>query len=429
MTDLNASIPTLRGLIALSPIIIFAALYLGISLAAGDFYAMPLSLAFVTASVWAVAIGFRKGTLHDRITVMSKTAGSPNIVGMIWIFILAGAFASLASVTGAVDATVALALRYLPGELMIPGLFAAACFISLSIGTSVGTVVALTPLAVELATECGGNIGLLIATVLGGAFFGDNLSFISDTTIAATRSQGVPMNAKFKANLAIVLPAALITLCVYVFIGFEVNDYTPSGGVDVWLVMPYLLVLILAIMGVNVNIVLVCGILASLTVGLLSGLELSSMAKAMAGGIDAMGDLIIVTLLAAGMLGLIKYYGGIDWLLSAMTRHVHGSRGAKATMLLLVGTVNACTANNTVAIITVGGISSDISRKFGIAPARTASILDTGSCIVQCLIPYGAQTLLATGMANISPAAPWPYLYYPWALLACVIFTVLFRRG
>ena len=202
----------MKGITALSPIFVFAALYLGVSLAAGDFYAMPLSLAFVAASVWAVVIGRRHGTLASRIELFSRAAGSTNILGMVWIFILAGAFASLASGIGSIEATVNLALRYLPCEFMVPGLFVAACFISMSIGTSVGTVVALTPLAVEIAAESGGNVSLLVATLLGGAFFGDNLSFISDTTIAATRSQGVPMNAKFKANLALVLPAAVVTL-------------------------------------------------------------------------------------------------------------------------------------------------------------------------------------------------------------------------
>lgn len=427
--EFSANITARQGLMALSPIFVFAALYLGISLAASDFYAMPLSLAFVAASVWAVVIGRRSGTLASRIETFSRSAGTTNIVGMIWIFILAGAFAALASGMGAIDATVHLALRYLPCGFLVPGLFVAACFISLSIGTSVGTVVALTPLAVELAAESGGNVSLLVATLLGGAFFGDNLSFISDTTIAATRSQGVPMNAKFKANLAIVLPAAVMALGVYVFMGAQVEDFTPEGNTNVWLVLPYLLVIAMAVMGINVNIVLVAGIVSALVIGVAGGVSISAMVKAMGTGIEGMGGLIVVTLLASGMLGLIKHYGGIEWLLAAMTRHVRGSRGAKATMLALVGAVNACTANNTVAIITVGSISRDIARRFGVAPARAASILDTGSCIVQCLIPYGAQTLLATGLAGISPAAPWPYLYYPWALLLCVAATVVLRRN
>ena len=416
----------MKGITALSPIFVFAALYLGVSLAAGDFYAMPLSLAFVAASVWAVVIGRRHGTLASRIELFSRAAGSTNILGMVWIFILAGAFASLASGIGSIEATVNLALRYLPCEFMVPGLFVAACFISMSIGTSVGTVVALTPLAVEIAAESGGNVSLLVATLLGGAFFGDNLSFISDTTIAATRSQGVPMNAKFKANLALVLPAAVVTLAVYILVASRIDDYTPATAGNYWLVIPYMVVIVMAVLGINVNIVLTAGIATALAIGAACGTPVGAMARAMGEGIDGMGSLIVVTLLAAGMLGLIKAYGGIDWLLAVMTRRVRGSRGAKATMLMAA--VNACTANNTVAIITVGSISRGIADRFGISRARAASILDTGSCIVQCLIPYGAQTLLATGMAGISPAAPWPYLYYPWALVVCVLAAIAFRR-
>ena len=416
------------GLLALSPVLVFAGLYLGISLAAGDFYVMPLSVSFVAASVWAVAIGRRRDTLSMRIAEFSRAAGSTNIIGMIWIFILAGAFASLASAVGAIEATVSLALRFIPSDFIIPGLFVAACFISLSVGTSVGTVVALTPLAVEIAGESGMAAALPVAALLGGAFFGDNLSFISDTTIAATRSQGVPMNAKFKANFAIVLPAAIVTLAIYVVTGSGAAEYVAAESQPVIRVVPYVAVIVMALMGLNVNVVLVTGIVLTAVLGAVSGTPASAMAKAMGDGIDGMGDLIVVTLLAAGMLGLIKAYGGIDWLLRVMTRGVNGPRGAGLTMLLLVGAVNACTANNTVAIITVGSLSRDIARRFHVDPARAASILDTGSCIVQCLIPYGAQTLLATGLAGISPVAPWPYLYYPWALLVCVLAYTLVRQ-
>lgn len=409
------------GLLALSPVIVFAALYLGISLAAGDFYAMPLSLAFVAAGVWAVIIGHGRDSLAARIETFSRAAGSTNILGMVWIFILAGAFAALAGSVGAIEATVSLALSYVPGPFMVPGLFVAACFISMSIGTSVGTIVALTPLAVEIGHESGVDVALLVAALLGGAFFGDNLSFISDTTIAATRSQSVPMNAKFRANIAIVLPAAIIALVVYIAVGANCGPFVPAPAGPAVLVLPYVAVIVMALMGINVNIVLTAGIVLTLLLGAACGTAPAAMARAMGEGIEGMGGLIVVTLLAAGVLGLIKAYGGIDWLLSSLTARVHGRRGARLTLLLLVATVNACTANNTVAIITVGDMARAISSRFGLSPARVASILDTGSCIVQCLIPYGAQTLLATGLASISPAAPWPYLYYPWALLACVV--------
>ena len=380
----------------------------------------------------AVAL-YRGRPLKERINEFSRAAGHDNILFMIWIFTLAGSFAALAKGIGAIDATVDLTLRLFPSTFILPGIFVAACFISMSIGTSVGTVVALVPLVVELAGGTGsGDVALFVATVMGGAFFGDNLSFISDTTIAATRSQGCQMADKFRANIRIVVPAALITLAVYIALGSNIDIPAPdlTATPDYLLVIPYLLIIALALAGINVTVVLALGIVAASVIGLThTEIGLLQQFRLMGDGIDSMGQLIIITLLAAGMLGLIKAYGGIDWMLGAMTRHVSGSRGAKATMLLLVGAVNACTANNTVAIITVGSISRGIAERFGIARARAASILDTGSCIVQCLIPYGAQTLLATGMAGISPAEPWPWLYYPWALLICVVAAIVLRRN
>lgn len=417
---------TAKGLLSLSPIVVFLVLYPITSLIIGDFYKVPLTVAFIGAS----ACGFltsRSLTFAGRVEAFSHAAGSPNIIYMVWIFILAGAFSSLADHTGAISATVNLTLRFLPYELLIPGLFLAACFISLSIGTSVGTVVALTPLAVEIAAEGGGDVALFVATVLGGAFFGDNLSFISDTTIAATRSQNVAMNAKFKANLVIVLPAAVVTLLVYVFIGAGVDDFTPAAEDNYFLILPYLLIIALALAGINVIIVLAAGITASAGIALLSGFSLLDLAGFTGDGIDSMGSLIIITLLSAGMLGLVKATGGINWLLEVMTRRVKSQRGAKAVIASLVSVVNICTANNTVAILTVGSLSRKISDRYHIGGARTASLLDTCSCIVQCLIPYGAQTLLAVGMAGISPAAPWPYLYYPWALGLGVIAMILYK--
>ncbi len=423
----NNHLTTAKGLLSLSPIVVFLILYPITSLLIGDFYKVPLTVAFIGASAWGFLTA-RHLTFSQRVEAFSRSAGSSNIIYMVWIFILAGAFSSLAEHTGAISATVNLTLLFLPYELLIPGLFLAACFISLSIGTSVGTVVALTPLAIEIAAEGGGDVALFVATVLGGAFFGDNLSFISDTTIAATRSQNVAMNAKFKANLVIVLPAAIVTLIVYVFIGAGVEDFTPAAEDNYFLILPYLLIIALAIAGVNVIIVLAAGITASTVIALMSGFTLLDLAGFTGEGIDSMGSLIIITLLSAGMLGLVKTTGGIDWLLEIMTRHVRSSRGAKAVIASLVSVVNVCTANNTVAILTVGPLSRKISERYDIGGARTASLLDTCSCIVQCLLPYGAQTLLAVGMAGISPAAPWPYLYYPWALGIGVIAMILYRH-
>ena len=415
-----------RGLVALSPIVVFLMLYLVVSLVIGDFYKMPLSVALLVASMWGVAIFTRGGSLLDRIEVFSRAAGHSNILYMIWIFVLAGAFASVAKEIGAIDATVGLTLKFFPAQYIVPALFVAACFISLSIGTSVGTVVALTPLAVEMASAAGGNVAFYVAVVLGGAFFGDNLSFISDTTIAATRSQGCAMADKFKTNLWIALPAALITLGIYVAITFSAPGEAVVSSGEPWLVVPYLIVLVTAILGLNVTIVLSLGVASALIIGLTRGFDIITLFGFMGTGIDSMGDLIIVTLLAAGMLGVIKAAGGIQYLLQILTSRVSGQRGAQACMAVLVGLVNLCTANNTVAIITVGGISREISERFGVDPRKAASLLDSCSCIVQSLIPYGAQTLLASSLAGIAPAAPFPYLYYPWALAVMVVLSIVF---
>lgn len=416
-----------EGLWALSPIVVFLGLYLGVSLYLNDFYSMPIAVALLVASIWALLI-YRGCPLLQRIEVFSREAGNGNVLYMIWIFILAGGFATLADRTGAVEATVVMSMHLLPAEFIIPGLFIAACFISMAIGTSVGTVVALTPLAVELSGEIGGNLSFFIAVCLSGAFFGDNLSFISDTTIAATRTQNCRMNEKFKANIVIVLPAALMTLCIYLFGTFPINVPEVLPEVNMWLVVPYIAVIVLAIAGLNVTLTLITGIVLALLVAISQGTPVLELMGFIGEGIDGMGNLIIITLLASGMLGIIKAAGGIGYLLRLLSNSMRGSRGAQGVIVALVAIVNLCTANNTVAILTVGSISKDISERFGIAPRKAASLLDTGSCFVQCLIPYGAQTLFATTLAGISPTAPWSYLYYPWLLLMCLVISIVVRR-
>jgi len=419
-------IPARRGLLAISPILVFLFFYLAVSVIIGDFYKMPIAVALLLGSAWAVVIMHGK-PLSERVEIFSRDAGSSNVMYMVWIFILAGAFAALAREIGAIEATVHLALRFLPVEMLIPGLFAAACFISLAIGTSVGTVVALTPLAVELAQSESGNVPFFVAVVLGGAFFGDNLSFISDTTIAATRTQGCRMRDKFRVNLWIALPAAVASLILYVILGVRLPDMASLSGSNPLLVAPYLLIILLALAGLNVTVVLSIGIVVAIILGLCTGHDIISLFGFMGRGIDSVGQLIIITLLAAGMLGLIKAAGGIDYILQVLTRRIRGPRGAQAGIALVVGLVNLCTANNTVAIITVGQLASSLSKRFGVDPRKAASLLDTSSCIVQSLIPYGAQTLLATSLASISPVATWPYLYYPWALAVFLILSVVFR--
>lgn len=417
--------PVWRGWLALSPVAVFLGMYLVISIAIGDFYKMPLSVALLVASAWSIVI-LRGKSLSRRIDTFSRAAGHSNILYMIWIFILAGSFAALAREIGAVDATVNFTLRFFPPQLIVPALFIASCFISLSIGTSVGTVVALTPLAVDMAAASGASLPFYVAVVLGGAFFGDNLSFISDTTIAATRTQGCDMADKFKANLWICLPAALITLLVYLFLSRDTRPVEITDHADPVLIIPYLVVLGCAVVGINVTIVLGLGTLAAFILGLCYGRDVMDLFGFMGSGITSMGELIIVTLLAAGMLGAIRAAGGIDFLLRILTRKVSGLRGAQACIAILVALVNLCTANNTVAIITVGEIAKDISDRYGVNPRKSASLLDSCSCIVQCLIPYGAQTLLAASLAGIAPAAPFRYLFYPWALALMVILSIIF---
>lgn len=424
--DFNKDIPAGRGILALSPVGVFLIMYVVVSVVIGDFYKMPIAVALVVASVWAVLI-YTGHRLVERIEVFSRAAGHANIMYMLWIFILAGAFASLAREIGAVEATVSLTLRFLPVGMLVPGIFIAACLISVSIGTSVGTVVALAPLAVEMAQAGGGNVAFYVAVVLGGAFFGDNLSFISDTTIAATRSQGVNMADKFRTNLKLALPAALVTLALYIFMGHNAREIIVEDSGHALMVIPYIVVIATAVAGINVTVVLSLGIISAMLLGLSEGYGFIEMFGFLGAGIDSMGNLIIITLLSAGMLGVIRAAGGINYLLQCLTKRVRGTRGAQGCIALLVSLVNLCTANNTVAIITTGSIAREIGHRYGVDPRKSASLLDTCSCIVQCLIPYGAQTLLATSLADISPAAPFPYLYYPWALAVMVVISVLVK--
>ena len=414
-------------MLALSPFLIFMVVYLVGSLIAGDFYELPLTVAFLVASAYAIAIT-PKIKLRERINIFSRGAGDENIMLMIWIFVLAGAFATAASKMGAIDATVNLTLRLLPASMLLPGLFLAACFISLSIGTSVGTVVALTPVAVGIAEQTGCSLPMIVALVVGGAFFGDNLSFISDTTIVATQTQGCKMNDKFKANIWLAAPAAILVLVAYIFIGqgVHVPEYLPA--VEWYKVIPYVAVLVMAIIGVNVLIVLFIGILLAGVIGILTGsFNTIGWMGAMGEGIMGMSELIIVTLLAGGMLALIRHNGGIDYLIRALTIRIRGKRGAKFTIALLVILADMCTANNTIALVTVGPMAREIADKYGIDRRISASLLDTFSCFTQGLLPYGAQLLMAAGLAKITPFEIIGYLYYPIALGAMAVLGIIFN--
>lgn len=415
------------GLWALSPLVVFLCLYLVTSLVAGDFYKVPITVAFVVASAYAMLIT-RKMKLSERLDRFSAGAAHKNIMLMIWIFVLAGAFAASAKAMGAVDATVNLTLRILPDNLLLPGIFLASCFISLAIGTSVGTIVALVPVAAGIADQTGLAVPLMTAVVVGGAFFGDNLSFISDTTIAATRTQECDMRDKFKVNSMIVVPAAVVVTLLYLYESWSLQIPSQTEPVAWIKVIPYLVVLGTALAGMNVMIVLVLGLVFAGGIGLLTGcFGIFDWFGSMGSGITDMGQLIIVTLLAGGMLELIRVGGGIDYVITRLTRRVHNKRGAELSIAALVSIANCCTANNTIAIITVGPIAKGIADRFGVDLRKSASILDTFSCFVQGLIPYGAQLLMAAGLTALSPLDIMRYLYYPVLMGVFALLSILFR--
>ena len=423
-------IDTSRGLLALSPIIVLLTIYLAGSIIAGDFYRIPITTAFIVASIYAVAIT-RGTTLDERIEHFSKGAANTRIMYMIWIFVLAGAFAALAKAMGAVDATVQLTLNFIPSNYLPAGIFIAACFISLSIGTSVGTIVALTPVVTELATKMECSTSWLVAIVVGGAFFGDNLSFISDTTIAATQTQGCSMRSKFRTNIRLVMPAAVITLLLYAFSGNGIKEIdTASITLEEGLkCIPYLTVIVCALAGVNVLLVLIIGIVIAGGMGLFSGaVDGISIFTEMGNGIMGMTELILVTMLAGGLLEVVRINGGIDYLIRIVTMRMRSRRAAEFAITALTALANICTANNTIAILTVGDISRDISKKFGIQPRRAASLMDTTSCFVQGIIPYGAQLLMASGLAKVSPLEIIPSLYYPMCIGVMIVVSILIKR-
>lgn len=417
----------MKGFKALSPLLLFIILYLITSIVAGDFYKVPITVAFLLSSIFGIAVT-GKQPLKQRIEAYSRGAGTGDMMLMLWIFILAGAFASSAKQMGSIDATVNLTLHVLPSSMLLPGLFLAACFISLSIGTSVGTIVALTPIATGIAHSTGADVPMMTAVVVGGSFFGDNLSFISDTTVVATSTQGCKMSDKFRVNSFIAVPAALIVLVIYILTANDVQAPTHIPNVEVVKVIPYIVVLLIAILGLNVTAVLTLGLLLTGIIGILDGsYNLYSWFGAMGSGILGMSELIIITMMAGGLLEIVRMNGGIDCIIRVLTRHIHGKRGAEASIGALVALVDVCTANNTVAIITVGKIAKQIGDRFGVDNRKCASLLDTFSCWIQGIIPYGAQMLMAAGLAKLNPIEIVPFLYYPFVLFAVAIMCIVFR--
>lgn len=426
-----------KGLLALSPLFLLIVLIVAFTVYSVDSShqdtSLSLTVAFMISSIYAVAISGGM-PVRKRVDTYSKGAGANNLMLMLWIYVLAGSFAASAKAMGAVDATVNLALSILPASMILPGLFLAACFISVSIGTSVGTVVALVPIAAGLAHSMDANVGMMTAIIVGGAYFGDNLSFISDTTVVATQTQNCKMSDKFKVNSMIVVPAAVLVLIAYSVMGIGLQAPTHINEVEYMKVLPYLIVLITAIAGMNVMAVLTLGTLLCGAIGIGSHLldasgcyDLFGWFSAMGNGIIGMGELIIIAMMAGGMLEIIRENGGIDFIINKITAHVNSKRGAELSIAALVSMVNICTANNTVAILTVGNISKKIGDRFGVDNRKAASILDTFSCMVQGLIPYGVQMLLAAGLANLSPMDILPYLYYPLAIGVAALLAILLR--
>ncbi len=426
-----------KGLLALSPLFLLIVLIVAFTVYSVDSShqdtSLSLTVAFMISSIYAVAISGGM-PVRKRVDTYSKGAGANNLMLMLWIYVLAGSFAASAKAMGAVDATVNLALSILPASTILPGLFLAACFISVSIGTSVGTVVALVPIAAGLAHSMDANVGMMTAIIVGGAYFGDNLSFISDTTVVATQTQNCKMSDKFKVNSMIVVPAAVLVLIAYSVMGVGLQAPTHINEVEYMKVLPYLTVLITAIAGMNVMAVLTLGTLLCGAIGIGSHLlgasgcyDLFGWFSAMGNGIIGMGELIIIAMMAGGMLEIIRENGGIDFIINKITAHVNSKRGAELSIAALVSMVNICTANNTVAILTVGNISKKIGDRFGVDNRKAASILDTFSCMVQGLIPYGVQMLLAAGLANLSPMDILPYLYYPLAIGVAALLAILLR--
>ena len=436
-----------KGLLALSPLVLLIAmiaLFTGYS--ADESHkdtSLSLTVAFMVSSIYAVAISGGM-PIKKRIDTYSRGAGANNLMLMLWIYVLAGAFAASAKAMGAVDATVNLALSLLPASMILPGLFLAACFISLSIGTSVGTIVALVPIAAGLAHSVDANLALTVAIIVGGAYFGDNLSFISDTTVVATQTQGCQMSDKFRVNALIVVPAAILILAIYGVMGMGTKAPMHIGKVEYLKVLPYIVVLITAICGMNVMAVLtlgtiLCGAIgigfhylgtdmtAANSMGATGSYDLFGWFSAIGNGVIGMGELIIIAMMAGGMLEIIRENGGIDYIIKKLTSHVGSKRGAELSIAALVSMVNICTANNTVAILTVGNIAKKIGDKFGVDNRKAASILDTFSCTVQGLIPYGVQMLLAAGLSGLNPLDIIPYLYYPIAIGVAALLAVLLR--
>ncbi|WP_297248034.1 Na+/H+ antiporter NhaC family protein [uncultured Prevotella sp.] len=416
-----------QGILAISPLIVFVILYFVSSIIAGDFYMMPITVAFMLSCIYAI-MTFRGRSVKDRVETFCIGAGEKNIMMMLCIFVLAGAFANSAKDAGCIEATVNLTLSLMPDSMIMAGLFIAACFISLAIGTSVGTIVALTPIAAGLAHSTGSSVPMMTAVIVGGSFFGDNLSFISDTTIVATSTQGCKQSDKFLVNSYTTIPVAIAVMVMYFFIGTGTQAPAVIPDIDYMKILPYIIVIVCALCGMNVFVVLTLGIISTGLIGIGYGVyDLFGWCQSMGKGITGMGELVIVAVLAGGLLKVMTENGALEYLISIMTKKIRSKRSCELTIAMLVSLVNICTANNTVAILTVGSISKRIGDSYGVDNRKSASILDSFSCCIQSILPYGAQILMATGLAAVSPIEILKYLYYPFVLFSVSVIAILIR--
>lgn len=413
----------------MSPILAMVVLLIVLSVYSGGVSNAPLLLIFVLTAIVAV-LSVRGMKFSERVSLFSQGAGNKDLLLMVWIFMLAGAFAASAKQMGAAGAMVDLTLQFLPARFALAGLFIAACLTSLCMGTSVGTIVALMPIATGLAERTEMTVPIVVAAVVGGAFFGDNLSLISDTTIVSTQSQGCRLSDKFRFNLKMVLPVALIACALYLFMGSAAAEHTVAASAAWWKVLPYIAVLAAAAGGVNVLIVLVLGNLLTCLTGIIDGsYDLMGWIQSTLQGVMGMSELILISMMAGGIFAIISHNGGMEFVINRLTRRVKTYRGAELSICALVAFANICTANNTVAILSVGGIARRVAEQYDIDPRRSASLLDTTSCCVQGLLPYGAQLLMASGLAGISAMSIIPYLFYPMLLAVAVLATIVIRRS
>lgn len=427
---------------ALLPLILFVVIYFAGSFILGDFYALPVLVVFVLC-LFVAFFQFPKKPFQEKLLNFALGAGNENILIMILIFLLAGAFGELSKNIGAISSTINFALTYIPPQFVISGLFLVSCFISTSLGTSVGTIVALAPIAVGLDENISGIMPIALASVIGGSMFGDNLSFISDTTIAATRTQGVGMKEKFKVNFKMVLPVAIVVMIIYAFLGNQILHNTAEmnvGDFELVKILPYIVVFILALSGLNVIWTLGIGILCAAVIGITTGsIDFLTILKSINDGFAGMFELSILCLIIGGVVGIIRMNGGIDYLLNTVTKRINSKKRAELSIAFLVSLVNMAIANNTITIVIVGPIAKDISDENGLQGSRVASILDTISCFVQGLVPYGAQILAALAAANailseqpgrelLSPIDIMQYLYYPFLMGIVAFLFIIFRK-